>query len=153
VETAFESLRRLFEADDLKHHADYEQSVLIAGFEGRNAQFRVFFKVDEEDQLFQIFVLVPAIVPEGCRSAISEAIVRANHGMKVGSFEMDLSDGEIRFHIGYPFPDGNLDHDIVRRLIGTAIYTADRYFPAFMSIIYANDLPKDAIERAEKMPD
>lgn len=153
METAFESLKRLFEIDDLHHQADEEHKVLIAGFEGKNALFRIYFKVDEDDHLFQLFVLIPVIVPEGCRPSICEAIARANYGMRVGKFEIDVSDGEVRFQIGHVFVDEDLDHAVVRRLIGTAIYTADRYFPAFMSIIYANDTPKDAIERAEKTPD
>jgi hypothetical protein len=97
-----------------------------------------------------LYALVPATVPEGCRASIAEATVRANYGMKLGKFELDFSDGEIRFHLGNVFPPGGFDDDIVRRLIGTTIHVMDRYFPAFMSIIYANELPQDAITLAEQ---
>ena len=43
-----------------------------------------------------------------------------------------------------------LDAEIIRRLIGTAVYTVDHYFPAMMSIIYGNELPEDAIRHVEQ---
>ena len=65
-----------------------------------------------------MFALVPMPVPEGCRTAIAEAITRAN-GMKVGKFKLlDLSDGDLRYHVCNAFPRDGFDEEIVRRLFG-----------------------------------
>ena len=67
------------------------------------------------------------------------------------AWAMDYADGELRFQIYHCFGEGSFDQQVVRRLLGTAIHTFDRYFPAFMSIIYGNEVVKDAIEHVEKM--
>ena len=149
METTFESLVRFFETDGLKHQADYEHEVVTAGFEATSLNIRVYFKT-EEDGILQLFAPLPTIIPLGCRPAIAEGVARANYGMKLGKFELDFSDGEIRFQIASVFPNGNLDNDVVRRLIGTAVYTVNRYFPAFMSIVYGNEQPEDAIRHVEQ---
>jgi hypothetical protein len=145
METAFESLVRILESDELSYQTDYDRKTLATSLHGENAHFRIYVSVDEEASLLQIFAIVPVVVPGGCRTLVAEAVVRANYGMKVGKFEMDFSDGELRFQIGVPFSAGSLDDEIVRRLLGTAVKVTDLYFPAFMSIIYGNEIPEDAI--------
>jgi hypothetical protein len=39
--------------------------------------------------------------------------------------------------------------EVIDRMIGTAINMLDTYLPAFLSVIYGNDLPKDAIRCVE----
>ena len=151
METAFETLVRLFEDDELTHEVDYNRKVVSAGFKGRQANYRLYFYVDEEEGLLQIFAATSVIVPDGARPSVAEAVTRANYALKVGKFEMDYADGELRFQIYHCFSESTIDQQIVRRLLGTALHTFDRYFPAFMSIIYGNEVPKDAIEHVEKL--
>ena len=39
--------------------------------------------------------------------------------------------------------------EVIDRMIGTAINILDMYLPAFLSVIYGNELPKDAIRCVE----
>lgn len=147
--TAFESLVQFFETDELTHETRPEQRLVIAGFRGEKANIQAYFTVDEEQSIFQIFATIPVKVPEGARRAIAETVVRANFGMKLGGFEMDFRDGELRFHVGTTYVD-TLDYATIRRLLGTVFHCIDRYFPAFMAVIYANELPEDAVRHAEQ---
>ena len=36
------------------------------------------------------------------------------------------------------------------RLMATALHILDRYLPAVLSVIYANDLPEEGVGRVEK---
>ena len=153
MESAFDSLVRLLEAEDVRHQVDPEHQVVMAGFRGENAMFRVYFKLDEDEGLLQLFGVVPVSVPEGCRLGVAEGIARANYGLKLGKFEMDFRDGELRFQVANVFPSDKLDDEVVKRLLGTTVHVLDRYFPAFMSIIYGNDLPEDAIAHVEHSAD
>ncbi|MCR4415026.1 MAG: YbjN domain-containing protein [Thermoguttaceae bacterium] len=147
--TAFETLIGIFEEDGLRHRVIPDRHLVEAGFRGEAGRYLLHFHVDEGEGVFQIFVMLPCFIPEGCRLAVAEAICRANFGMKVGNFELDCDDGEVRFHVGNCFPEGTLDPHVVRRLLGTALHVADRYLPALMSVVYGNELPKDAIEYVE----
>lgn len=131
----------------LKYEQDDEKGLFRLVFEGKHGDIRVLIVVEEN--LAQVFSHPPNKVPESFRSAIAEAITRANYGLKVGKFEMDLEDGELRYQtvipIGSMFPeDEMLDHVLY---VGGAMI--DRYLPAFLSIIYGNEDVKLAIEAAE----
>ena len=102
------------------------------------------------DGLLQLFAPLPSKIPPGCRPAIAEAIARANYGMKLGKFELDYSGGELRFQIANAFTAEGLDAEIIRRLIGTAVHSVDRYYPAVMSVVFGNELPEDAIRHVEQ---
>jgi hypothetical protein len=45
--------------------------------------------------------------------------------------------------------NGSLSDEVIHRLIGTTLAMLDRYVPAFLSVIYGNELPKDAIGQVE----
>lgn len=147
----FENLLSVLEAEDVKYQADAERRVVRSGMRMPHGLFRVYMQADEEQQVFQVFIPVPVTVPEGCRLAIAEATTRANYGLKVGKFELDFSDGELRFQAAAPLPAGTIHGEIVHRMLGTAAHFVNLYFPAFMSIIYANEAPEEAVGRVDRM--
>lgn len=112
------------------------------------AQLRVLI---EDNLNFQIFGATNISAPPGSRRDMSEAIVRANYGMRMGRFELDMRDGEILFHLGIPMGSQLPDEETLMRLIGLTMSMINRYVPAFLSIIYANEMPQEAIERVEKL--
>jgi hypothetical protein len=150
MDSSFEGLLRLFDAKGYKYHANHELKMVTAGFQGRNCKFLAHFKLDEKWDLLQVFAAVPVIVPAGCRPAIAETIARANFGMRLGKFEMDFSDGELRFQIANFFSEQCADENILHQMVGAAVGTMDRYFPAIMAVIYANELPCDAVQHVEQ---
>jgi hypothetical protein len=44
-----------------------------------------------------IYGVVPERVPADRRAAVAELVTRINYGLILGSFELDLDDGEVRF--------------------------------------------------------
>jgi hypothetical protein len=78
-----------------------------------------------------------------------EFITRANYGLVIGNFEMDAKDGEIRYHVSHLMEENILTDETIRRLFGTAMGTADRYFPALMRVLFAGETPEDAVDLAE----
>ncbi len=144
--TAFETLVGIFQEEGIQHHVELDLQLIEASFRGEFGRYRVCFFFEEGEEIFQILVVQPCIVPEGCRPAVGEAINRVNWKIKIGKFEMNHDDGELRYHLANCFPAGTPDPLVVRRLIGTALRASDRYFPAWMSIIYGNELPEVAVE-------
>ena len=88
-------------------------------------------------------------VPEGARLAVAETIVRANYGLKVGKFEMDFEEGELRFQAAQILTEDSLEESVIDRLLSTTMSMLDMYLPAVLSVIYGNELPKDAIRCVE----
>ena len=62
---------------------------------------------------------------------------------------MDCKDGEVRYHVSHLMEDGKLEDATIQSLFGTAMGTADRYFPALMRVLFAGETPAEAIDLAE----
>lgn len=146
---AYEKLIQHLEEHDVRFMANSESSSIFAEFRGEVGTYRIIAVVDPEGDLFQVFGYAPVRIPSGARPAIAETIVRANYGLKVGKFEMDWNDGELRFQAAQILSEGQLDDEVIGRLMGTTMAMLDMYLPAVMSVIYGNELPEDAVRHVE----
>lgn len=147
---AYEELIHLLDEREIGYSTGDDQTIRT-DLRGEVAVYRLVARVEVELDLFQVFCYSPLRVPEGCRPAIAEAVVRANYGLQVGKFELDLDDGELRFQIAQILSGDTVGEETIDRMIGTAIHMLDVYLPAFLSVIYANDAPQEAIGRVEAM--
>lgn len=62
----------------------------------------VKFYIENNDDTVVCYHILPFNAPEEVRPAVSEFITRANYGLPFGNFEMDLTDGELRYKITIP---------------------------------------------------
>ncbi|MEY4180521.1 MAG: hypothetical protein RLY70_4095 [Planctomycetota bacterium] len=152
--TAYEKLVRHFADRELRYTAHDERQTIMADFRGDVGAFRLMARVDEDDSLLQVFAYIPIRATPGSRAMIAEAVARANFGMKVGKFELDMSDGELLYqaaHILVPDDSGEtfLPDHVIGRVVGTALAMVDKYTPAYLSIIFGNETPEDAIRCVE----
>ena len=111
--------------------------------------YRVFARVDADDSLFQVFGYSPVRVPKGALPAVAETVVRINCCLKVGKFELNYDEGDMRFQAAQILPDDNLEDETIQRLLGTTMAMLNAYLPAVLSVIYGNELPQDALRHAE----
>lgn len=146
---AYEKLIQHLDERDISYLANGEGRSICADFRCLVGSYRVIATVDEECRVFQVFGCSPVQVPEGARPAIAETIVRANFGMRVGKFEMDYDQGELRFQAAQILTDDSLEEAVIDRLMGTTMSMLDIYLPAVLSVIYGNELPADAIRYVE----
>ena len=145
MNAAYEKLIQHLDEHNVRYLTSSDNHSICADFSGEVGMYRIVATVDSDDSLFQVFGHSPVRVPQGSRPAVAQTLVRANYGLKVGKFEMDFDDGDLRFQAAQILPDDNLEDDTIRRLIGTVIAMLNSYLPAILSVIYGNELPKDAI--------
>lgn len=132
---------------ELKHDFDAERGVFKLGFSGDHGDVRMAIAAEEDS--VRMVTHPGNKVPTASRAAICEAITRANYGMKIGCFEMDMEDGELLFKVchlsgGLPLGDETLEHLV---FVGPAMM--ERYLPAFLSVIYGNEDVSLAVKAAE----
>ncbi len=150
MNAGFEALVRYLEENRWKFERHDPENAINLGFAGRNACYRCFASTDESDNLFQFFSFIPLRVPAEKRQEIAELITRANYGLKLGKFEMDFEDGEIRFHTSARYGEGMLHEEVIRDIISVNLFTVDRYFPAFANVLFSNTEPADAVAMIEQ---
>ena len=146
---AYERLIQHLDERDVSYLANGEGRSICADFRCEVGTYRVIAAVDEEGSVFQVFGYSPIRVPEGSRPAIAEAVARANYGLRVGKFEFNVDEGDLRFQASQALTGEAVGEGVIDRLIGTTMAMLDMYLPAFLSVIYGNELPKDAIRCAE----
>ena len=146
----FNALVGHFESNGLNFNSDQEDKVVFFTMCGDAAVYTCRFRITHDDDVLQIDLAMPVLArqPKVCNQVL-ELVARANRGLPVGRFDLDLSDGQVTFHIGHAIGSSGLQDEDVRRLFSTAMATVDRYFPALMRLMYGGHTPEDAVYLSE----
>lgn len=113
------------------------------------ADYRFTIRITGGSEHLEYIACCPFRIRKKLRSSTAELITRANYCMPLGKFEMDMADGEVRFHLTHVIGELGLTSEMIERHFMTAYFTMDRYFPAFMQHIHAGYTPEDAVFHAE----
>jgi hypothetical protein len=145
----FDSLTAHFESRDIKLSSNPAKRRVWFMMNSGCALMKCHFRFDRTGEVLQIHVHYPLLVKEKFRPVAMEFLARTNYGLVIGNFEMDLKDGEVRYHASYLMSEGRLEDETIGRLFSTALNTADRYFPALMRVLFAGESPQDAVDLCE----
>ncbi len=145
----FDLLLKFLKEDGWNPQKLEDQFALKMGFKGSNGIFNCFAQIAGEYDQCIFYACSPLPVPEEKRAEIAEFITRANYGMRIGNFEMDYSDGEIRYKSSFDFEG----IEPPPKMFSTAIYPAvnmmDKYLPGIMAVLSNAKTPAEAIEQVE----
>jgi hypothetical protein len=146
---AFELLSSFLDEDEWFPRRIDGKYAYSMSYTGKNGDLRCYaiVRVDLEEFLF--YAVAPVKVPEVVRSAIGEFLTRANYGLRIGNFELDYSDGEVRYKSSIDFEGQNLTSDLIRNAIYPAVHTMDRYLPGLLRVSFGGATPHEAIEEIE----
>lgn len=128
-----------------------EDSTIEFVFSGDNGQWRCLIKTRERQSQLVFYSICPIIIPSNFRMAIAEFITLANYGIIIGNFELDLTDGELRYKTSIDVEGDRLKPANIESLIYPNLGTMDRYLLGIKAIIERIDIsPSDAIEIVER---
>jgi hypothetical protein len=122
---------------------------LVFPIKGEHAQYGGYAVTDDDYCTAVIYCGFQTRVPAERRPQVGEAITRANYGLRVGGFELDYTDGDLRYRIGMDLNGGELTVEMARNMIGLAVYMCDHYHDALMRVMFAGEEAAEAIERLE----
>ena len=145
----FEAIINFFTEDDWAYTKIQGEPTLRLAFQGQNGKWTCYAKAREQQQQFVFYTICPVKVPETKNLAIAEFIARANFGMIIGNFELDFTDGEIRYKTSIDVEGANLTFTQIKRLVYANVMMMDQYLPGIMSVIDSDVEPKDAIAQIE----
>jgi hypothetical protein len=80
---------------------------------------------------------------------VAEFFARANYGMVVGNFELDMTDGELRYKVAVDVESLELTNTFFKNMAYTAVVTMDRYLPGIMKVLYSDIDPATAVGEIE----
>lgn len=126
-----------------------DDHTLLTGFNGKNGQFRGTITADKQDRLLLFYFNCPYNVPESKHMEMADFLCRANYGMIVNTFEIDLRDGEVRIKAVLVDAEGVPDDETLRTVMRVTVTVMDRYFAGINGIVYGGLSAVSAIDLCE----
>lgn len=148
-ENIFETIVNFFQKEDWQFQQTPEEETLHLAFEGKNGKWNCYAKVRVEQKQFIFYSICPILIPESKRSAIAEFITRANYGIVIGNFELDLFDGETRYKTSIDIEGNKLTFALIHGLVYANVMMMDEYLPGIIAVISNNVTPSQAIAQLE----
>lgn len=114
---------------------------------------KVNYIVDIKDDEYLVYAISPLGADEDdgeMMTNMAEFICRANYGLKMGNFELDFNDGEVRFKVHVLCDGVTPTAEMVKRSIYCPAMMFDRYGSGIVDIIFNGTSGKTAVEKCEK---
>jgi hypothetical protein len=125
------------------------QTTLKLTFSGDNGEWDFYAQANEDYNECGFYSVYPEKIPEQSRLAVAEYLTRANYGMPVGNFEMDLDTGEVRCKTSIDLGSERLTDSLMQRLLKVNVSLMDQYFLGIKRIIHENLSPTKAIAQIQ----
>ena len=145
----FQKVVEFFKDDGWPFEQLEDEEILRLEYEGENSKWRCFAHVIEESQRFVFLSSLANFVPKLMRLEASEYLTRANFGMEVGNFEMDFSDGTVRYRTSVDVEGGELTSTMIKNMVYLNIAVMDQYLPGLKKVVKDGMEPEKAIEEVE----
>lgn len=136
-------------SEDWSYHPVPDKPILQMSYNGNNAQWTCYTYVSDEKEQFTFYSLCPVKVPSQKLANMAEFLTRANYGIAIGNFEMDFSDGEIRYKTSIDVEGTEINTALIKPLVYANVLTMDRYLPGIMAVISGDVAPEAAIQKIE----
>lgn len=155
VQTCHDAVVAFLKADDWPFEADDENGTVATGYAGDNGKYELVIEAKNDMPMFAVHVDIPVEYVEekegdedsGAFGELVEFVLKLNCGLAVGSFDLDLDDGSLRFRIGVLAGDTAPSQSQVRDQIYAAVTTADRYFPLLQEVAGGNLSAEAALDK------
>lgn len=145
--TILDQIKAFFEARDWEY-TPMESPAVIVEYEGESGLFNCFAQAREEEKQVIFYSVSPVETPPDRLGAMAEFIARANYGMYLGNFELDMSDGEVRFKTSVAFKGDGLTPALMMQVVYPNVAMMDNYLPGIKAVIDGTSAA-DAIEQVE----
>jgi hypothetical protein len=146
---AFATLGQFLQEDGWHPQQLDDKLIYRVGFSGSNGSYTCFASIRPDVQQFLFYAQSSVKAPAESRLDVAEFIARANYGLRIGNFELDMNDGEVRYKSSLDFEGVPLTWPLIKNAIYPAVQTMDRYFPGLLQVMYGSSAPEEAIAAIE----
>lgn len=118
-------------------------------YSGDHGELRCYAIVRVDLEQLLIYAVAGVKIEEPQRLAVAEFLTRANYGLRIGNFEMDFTDGEVRYKSSIDFEGEPLTFNLIRNTIYPAVRIMDQYLPGVLKVAFGGRTPAEAIAEIE----
>src|SRR5215471_11644993 len=133
--TALKTVRQVLESAGLEPQPFEDGAGFTVLFKEGGPKVRGMAIVLEDEGKFVFYLEFMDLAPEGQRMAMAEFIARANYGISIGNFEMDFSNGGVRYKSSVEYSGADLPPIFVKNAILSAMDAAEMYNEGLISVM------------------
>ncbi len=111
-----------------------DKLMIKSGVKGDDLPIEFFVRIIPRNEVVQFISILPFNMPEDKRVDGAIAVCAANYGLIDGSFDYDLSDGEIRYRLTCSYRESVLTDEQLRYMVNCAASTTDDYNDKFFML-------------------
>ena len=130
----YQMFKKHLEEIDFKFEAHDDDLVLTLTVNGDDLPQPTLIRVIDEQDIVQIVSPIPSHLPEDKRIDAAVAVSVANYGIINGSFDLDMSDGEIRFRVTQSFREMEMSEECIKYILNITFLTTDKYNDRFFML-------------------
>jgi hypothetical protein len=145
----FNTVAKFFEEKKWDFVRDESDGVIHTAHQGKNGDWKCYALARETQQQFAFYSIAPISAPKNRLEAIALFLTSVNYGLILGNFEMDLSDGEIRFKTSIDVGGSELTMALIKHIVLANITMMDKYLPSIKTVIDGTS-PEEAIATIER---
>jgi hypothetical protein len=108
-----------------------------------------YFQIKAELEQFLFYIVPNITLLEHMLPAAAEYVCRANAGLRIGNFELDVRDGQVCFKSSINFKGVQLSEQLIDNVIQPALTAFDEFFPGLADVIAGIETPASAMAKAE----
>jgi hypothetical protein len=147
-------VQEIFDAKDFNYEVFSEKNALQMKIplHCKLQSTTVIFNFREDSFTINAYLLLNA--DENCRDKVGEYLMRCTYGLRFGNFEMDYSDGEIRYRLTVDCEDReSISEGFLMGNVMIPIRMLERYGDGLAAVIFGFMTPEEALKESEKPKD
>lgn len=130
----YKLFQKHLDKNDFKYTAHDDDKVITLTANGEDLPVHVIIRVLDDREVVQIISPMTFKMSEDKRIDGAVAVAIANYGMVNGSFDYDVSDGEIRFRTTQSFHGADMNDDTAQYMLAITFSTVDKYNDKFFML-------------------
>ena len=130
----FGTLVAMLDERDWNYEKLEDDLVIKSGIKGDDLPIEFIVIVNPKNEVVQFISKLLFNMPEDKRVDGAIAVCVANYGLVDGSFDYDISDGEIRYRLTSSYRESILGKDLFEYMIMVAAGTVDNYNDKFFML-------------------
>lgn len=134
AQSVYETMCRSLENRDWKFTRHDEDLTVSCTVRGDDIPMDMVFIVNPRAQVVSLYSVMPFKIEEDKRMEAALAVCAANYGLVNGTFDYDLSDGEIRFRVVSSYRESILGEEVFNYMLVIASGTVDEYNDKFLML-------------------
>ena len=146
MKNVIDKIKNFFENNDWKYKYNEQDNVFTAGINMGNVLGNVRILIAVDENYYNVYTILNSKAEENYYDSVGEFLHRANYGLRNGNFEMDYSDGEVRYKSFVHFKNMNVSEEVVEESIIVGISMIERYGRGILKMMLGENDIKGCIE-------